>query len=74
MTIFMTKADSQQENQSIQRPTADSVSASGFPLGMLITGPSEWSAPKSLLAPMVAHGMGNFTEVGIIIVLAAAWA
>lgn len=29
---------------------------------------------RSLLAPIVAHGMGNFTEVGIIILLAAAWA
>lgn len=29
---------------------------------------------RSLLAPIVAHGMGNFTEVGIIVVLAAAWA
>lgn len=29
---------------------------------------------KSLLAPIVAHGVGNFTEVGIIILLAAAWA
>lgn len=29
---------------------------------------------RSLLAPMVAHGLGNFTEVAIVIVLAAAWA
>lgn len=29
---------------------------------------------RSLLAPIVAHGVGNFTEVGIIILLAAAWA
>lgn len=29
---------------------------------------------KSLLAPIVAHGMGNFTEVGLIILLTAAWA
>lgn len=29
---------------------------------------------RSLLAPMVAHGVGNFTEVAIVIALAAAWA
>lgn len=29
---------------------------------------------KSLLAPIVAHGLGNFTEVGIIILLVAVWA
>lgn len=29
---------------------------------------------RSLLAPIVAHGMGNFTEVAIVIMLAAAWA
>jgi membrane protease YdiL (CAAX protease family) len=29
---------------------------------------------RSLLAPMVAHGVGNFTEVAIVITLAAAWA
>jgi membrane protease YdiL (CAAX protease family) len=29
---------------------------------------------RSLLAPMVAHGVGNFTEVAIVILLAAAWA
>ncbi len=28
---------------------------------------------RSLLAPMVAHGMGNFTEVGLIILLGALW-
>lgn len=29
---------------------------------------------RSLLAPMVAHGIGNFTEVGIVIALNALWA
>ncbi len=29
---------------------------------------------KSLLAPIVAHGVGNFTEVGLVILLTAAWA
>jgi len=29
---------------------------------------------RSLLAPIVAHGVGNFTEVGIIVLLVAAWA
>lgn len=28
---------------------------------------------RSLLAPIVAHGLGNFTEVGIVIVLNAMW-
>ncbi len=28
---------------------------------------------RSLLAPMVAHGMGNFTEVAIVILLGALW-
>lgn len=28
---------------------------------------------KSLLAPVVAHGLGNFTEVGLIILLVALW-
>ena len=29
---------------------------------------------RSLVAPIVAHGMGNFTEVGLIILLTAVWA
>ena len=29
---------------------------------------------KSLLAPIVAHGVGYFTEVGLVILLTAAWA
>jgi membrane protease YdiL (CAAX protease family) len=29
---------------------------------------------RSLLAPMIAHGVGNFTEVAIVIALAATWA
>lgn len=28
---------------------------------------------RSLLAPIVAHGLGNFTEVGIVILLGALW-
>lgn len=28
---------------------------------------------RSLVAPMIAHGAGNFTEVGIVVLLAAAW-
>ena len=28
---------------------------------------------RSLLAPMIAHGLGNFTEVAIVIALNAAW-
>lgn len=28
---------------------------------------------RSLLAPIIAHGMGNFTEVGIVILLGALW-